>query len=173
MKLYFCAKQKAVAAALAEGRWPQADDLRAHAAACRSCSDLVLVTQSLQQARRQTMQALNPEFVGAASSAALWWRAELRRRYGAVERMAKPIAFAEILALIGVPVGLVGLIVWQWDQITGWLTWLTGSWHVFRSDDLSTLLPATMQVMPLVLIASLGGLILISGLAWFLLTEKE
>jgi hypothetical protein len=175
MKSYFCSQQKTVAAALAQGRWPQAVELQAHAAACRTCNDLVLVTQSLQQARRETMQALNLETGGASgqpSSDALWWRAELRRRYGAVERMTRPIAVVEKLALAWIPLVLVGVIVWQWHQISDWLSWLTDASSAFHPSAPAAI-PGSAQVISLVLILSLGGLILISMLAWFLLTEKE
>ena len=174
MKSYFCTKQKAVAAALREGRWQQATELQAHAARCSSCSDLVLVTQSLQQARRETMQELSQEAAGPtstqASSGALWWRAELRRRYGAVERMTTPIAFAERLALLGIAAALLGLIVWQWRPISGWLT---DASNLFHSSDSAAAIPGTTEVISLVLIVGLGGFILISMLALFLLTEKE
>jgi hypothetical protein len=177
MKSYFCTRQKAVAAALREGRWQKAIELQDHAVRCPSCADLVLVTQTLQQARRETMQALSLEAAGPAaapvSSDALWWRAELRRRYGAVERMTTPIAFAQRLALVGIPAALLGVIVWQWNAITDWLGWLASPLSPFGSWDPATLFQAAIPVLPLVLIVGLGGILVLSGLAWFLLTEKE
>jgi hypothetical protein len=173
MKSFFCGKQKAVAAALREGRWQQATDLQAHAARCSSCGDLVLVTQSLQQARRETMQELSQAASPTstpASSGALWWRAELRRRYGAVERMTTPIAFAERLALLGIAAALLGLIVWQWSPIS---SWLTDASNLFHSSDPAAAISGTTEMLSLVLIVGLGGFILISMLALFLLTEKE
>jgi len=47
-----CAREKEVAELLLRGRWPHAcsAELRAHVAACRACSDLVLVTQNFRSA---------------------------------------------------------------------------------------------------------------------------
>ena len=53
MTLGSCPREKEVADLLHRGHWPQAcpADLRAHVDACRSCSELVLVTQAFQSAR--------------------------------------------------------------------------------------------------------------------------
>ena len=170
MKLFPCSKQKEVRAALREGCWPAGclPALRAHVAGCHQCSDLVLVAQALEQARSETTRETvsGPALV---SPEVLWWRSELRRRSGAIERMTRPVAIAERLALAGVPLALLGLVVWQWNQIIGWLT---DASNLFRPND-AAVLPGTPEVISLVLIASVGGFILISMLALFLLTENE
>ena len=93
-----CGFEKELSLALHDGRWPAACDpaLRAHVAACTACSDLVLVTTTLQSARTAASHAavLPPPGV-------LWWRAQVRRRNGAAERMSRPIVFAEAAAFLG------------------------------------------------------------------------
>lgn len=179
MKSFFCTRQKEITAALESGRWAQATELQTHAASCRTCSDLVLVAQTLQQARHETMHGLSLEPGMAASrlasSGALWWRSELRRRRQAVERVTRPIAFAEKLALMGVPLALLGLIAWQWNKISDWLAWLMAPSNssLLSPGDGGATVPAATGVISMLLIVSLVGFILISGLAWFLLAEKE
>jgi hypothetical protein len=159
MKSYFCAKRKEVAAALREGGWPEACDpaLHAHVTACADCNDLVLVAQTLQQARRETLRGPQP-----ASPGMLWWRSELRLRSKAVDRMTRPVAITETIALISILLAALGLVAWQWNPIAGWL---------FSLDDVST--SGTAGWIPILLVASLGTFVLAWGLALFLTTEKD
>ena len=96
MMLKVCAFEKEVMQLLLRGGWPAAcpDELRAHVAACRSCADMVLVTASFQREREAAVSAARIGTPGA-----LWWRAQLRRRNAAVERIAKPIMGAHLFAL--------------------------------------------------------------------------
>jgi hypothetical protein len=172
MKLKFCAQEKEVAAVLREGRWPAACDpaLRAHAAACRGCSDLVLVAQALQQLRADTMPAAH-----VASPGALWWKAQVRRRNAAVERMSRPIAVVEKVALASTAAAGCGLAVWQRTQIAGWLSWLGDITHskAFRLDALWPAASNPSSGIMVLLIVSLGTFALFGGLAVYWLAEKE
>jgi hypothetical protein len=168
MKLY-CSQQGKVAAALQEKRWPKACDpaLHAHVAQCQICNDLVLVTQVLQQARREMVQEadLRPS---PASAETLWWRSELRQRNRAVERMTRPIAITEKLALVGLALVVVSLAVWQWNQIADWLFSLT---NAFGVDGTSA---ADMTSwMPILLMTSLGAFVVVWGLTLFLSAERD
>jgi len=118
-----CPQEKELAAALAAGRWPQACDagLREHVAGCASCGELVLVMGALLQARSETVAAARLETPGA-----LWWRAELRRRRNALERVRQPLAMAEKLGLAGVLLAAAFLAVWQRSHLAGWFNWLAG-----------------------------------------------
>ncbi len=92
-----CAFEKDLSLALHEGRWPAACDpaLQAHVAACSSCSDLVLVTTALQRARAAATQV-----PALPSPGVLWWRAQVRRRNQAAERMSQPLVFTEAITLV-------------------------------------------------------------------------
>jgi hypothetical protein len=171
MKLFSCKQHEEVTAALGDGRWPAGCSaaLQAHVADCQECSDLVLVAETLRQARSETMHeaVLVPALL---SPETLWWRSEMRLKSEAIERMSKPLAVAEKLGLATIPLALLGLIVWQWRPISGWLT---DASNLFHSSDPAAAIPGTAEVISLMLIVGLGGLILISMLALFLLTEKE
>jgi len=105
-----CSREKELTQLLARGQWPEATplDLRNHVSACRRCGDLVLVTETFRRARI--------EAIGSA------WRAQLRRRTAAVERVGKPILGAQIFALSINLILMVGLVASQARHGLGWLT---------------------------------------------------
>lgn len=159
-----CAREKEVAELLHRGHWPQACtiELRDHVAACRQCSDLVLVTQTFQSARAGTTP------LRLESSGALWWRAQLRRRNAALERINRPILGAYIFALVVALVLGIGVFVWELRH---------GLKPVALVHDLhlSALLPTSLTfegnlwlIIPLA--AALG---LVSGVILYLVTEKQ
>jgi len=96
MKLRACSREKDVSALVLRGQWPEAcaAELRDHVAACRACSDLVLVMQAFRSARTGSSRAAAPGPAGV-----LWWRAQLRRRNAAMEKIGKPILGAQVFAL--------------------------------------------------------------------------
>ncbi|HTC95926.1 MAG TPA: hypothetical protein VK699_20965 [Terriglobales bacterium] len=176
MKLFFCSKQEEVMTVLRQGQWPEGCDqtLHAHVAVCQECNDLVLVTQTLQQARRETMQ--EPGFgPNSATAAMLWWRSELRLRRGAVERMTRPVAVTENFALIGMMIAVVGLATWQWKQIADWLLSLTnlasGNTLYLNDPELGGFGMASW--LPMVLMAGLGTFVVVWGVAVLLLAERD
>lgn len=136
MTPFTCTREREVADALHRGHWPQAcpNELRAHVATCRRCSDLILVTQNLQ-ADRATVQ-LKAQL---PSAGALWWRAQLRRRNANIARVSRPILGAQIFALVITLLGAAGVFAWQVRKgfdISSWLGELP------RAFDFSALLPA-------------------------------
>jgi hypothetical protein len=114
-----CPREREVSQLLSQGAWPQAcpPALRAHVESCRSCADLALITSTFQQARSQAASA-----APLASPGALWWRAQLRRRNAAVERVGKPILGAQIFALA---INLFILVALLASQARNGLAWLT------------------------------------------------
>lgn len=171
--LHFCFQEKEVEAALREGRWPGGCDpaLRSHVDVCRCCNDLVFMAQTLEQARIETAQAAHL----TSPPGVLWWQAQLRLRNGAVERIARPIAVVEKLALVSTVLVALGLAAWQWSQITDWLRWLADLSHsnAFRLDTLWSASSAGGNSILILLIASLGTLALFGGLAVYLVAKKE
>jgi hypothetical protein len=157
MKSYFCSQYDLVEAALRAGHWPEACEpaLRAHVENCASCSDLVLVAQTLGQAHRETTQAAR-----LAAPGILWWRAQLHRRRAAIQSVTRPIAVAEQVAVVVLGLVVVALAMWQHNQVLGWLASVWG--------PLSNLteLPGAMLV-------GLGSILFFGGFAVYLLTAKE
>jgi hypothetical protein len=91
-----CPHQTEVQQLLEQGHWPHAcpPELRAHLSDCRACSELVIVTQAFQQSRAAAAAEVRLPAPGA-----IWWRAQLRRRNAAVERVGRPIFGAYVFAL--------------------------------------------------------------------------
>ena len=68
MSPFTCTREREISLLLRNGYWPQAcpDDLRTHIATCRTCSDLILVTEALQASRKQTADLPRLEAPGAS-----------------------------------------------------------------------------------------------------------
>jgi hypothetical protein len=171
MMLRPCTREKELAEVLARGGWPDgcAPDLRAHAGACRSCGDLVLVTEAFQKARSGAIGAAS-----VPSPGSLWWRAQLRRRTAAVERIGRPILGAQIFALTTCLLVAAVFLASQARRGIGWLTWLEQlpQAGVLHLDVLS---PSTLfgSGWSLLLIPVLATLALLGGVAVYLGTATR
>lgn len=119
-----CEKEREILEAVRAGRWPDRveDPLRAHAACCPVCADALLIAKFLQQE------------VGLAAAEArlpapglVWWKAQLLARRAAAERATQPIAIAEKVACVWGILSLLGMTIWQWPRIYGWMIRLAGS----------------------------------------------
>lgn len=109
MKQLFCPQEERIAGMLARGVDPE---LLAHARSCSRCHDVVFALEALRGSRPAIMMAARP-----VSSGHLWWRAQLRRQSGVVEEIAKPVVWAETLALILILGIVAGFGVWQRAQV--------------------------------------------------------
>src|ERR1700676_4189059 len=165
-----CSYEKELTQALKDGHWPVGcgPELRAHVDACNNCSDLVLVTQTFQLARSESEQA------PYGSPSLLWWRAQLRRRYAATQRVSRPITIAQIFAwLVTVLVGVV-FVATQYRQGLHWAS----RWSELVPARILPLLPTAPsgngQVDPilLLLLSGFGVLLLFSALVVYLASEK-
>ena len=167
-----CSREKEVADLLRRGQWPAAcpPELRAHLSACRSCGDLPLVTESFLQARSEAADTARMSTPGA-----LWWRAQLRRRDAAVERIGKPILGAQIFALAINLFIVVAFLAYQARHGLSWLSWLEQlpqaySLHIENLSQSALLHPgwSLMVLIPAVLtLALLGGVVV------YLASEKQ
>jgi hypothetical protein len=167
MSPFTCPREREVTELLHQGYWPEAspDELRAHVEACRICADLVAVRTAFQAARQQTMPIPHLESAGA-----IWWRAQLRRRNEAIERVGRPILGAQIFALaISVVVG-VAVLAWQGTALKAWFADLPRALH------LDALVPTAFSQsggMASILIPVLATVALLSGVVVYLATEKQ
>ena len=177
MMMRSCPREAEVKALVERGQWPQAcaSELRTHVDSCRSCGELVLVTAAFQRARNHA--------VGAArlgSPGLLWWRAQLRRRNAAVERISRPILSAQIFALAVNLVVAAAVAVWQARHGVAWLTWLEQLPHNVSLQWLTSLVPeglfssgAGLLMSPLVLIFAASTLLLVGGVVAYFASEKQ
>jgi hypothetical protein len=178
MTLRSCTRENEVKELLARGQYPQActPELRAHVTSCHSCSDLVLITRAFQSARVNTAAVAN-----LPSPGLLWWRAQLRRRNAAVERISKPILGAQVFALSVSVLFAVGLVATQATYGLHWLSWFEGvSWpsqlHQAPALHLDALFPAALlnsTASLLVLVPILATLVLLGGVAVYFASEKN
>jgi hypothetical protein len=173
MRFNSCSSEKEVAELIARGQWPQAStpELRAHASACRACGELILVTSAFQRARTQAASAAK-----LSSPGALWWRAQLRRRNAAVERVGKPILGAQIFALAIYLFAAVAFIVSQARHGLNWLSW-AAQLPQLSSLHLEALWPAGLfnpgWGLLVLLIPALATLALLGGVVVYLASEKQ
>lgn len=157
MKSYFCLQQERVTAAVQAGQWPDACDpeLRAHVEGCQTCKDVVLVVRALRQSRNAAIQAPH-----LPSPGLLWWRAQIRRRNVAIERVTRTVAVAEAVAVLLVVVAAIALIEWQHQHLAGWLSSVWGP------------LANVVQV-PGLLMLGVSTLVIFGGVAMYLFKAKE
>ena len=172
MMRYRCPQEDAVADALRQGHWHAgaSDGLQAHARSCAICSEVVFVAQFLRESRAGSLEAASFQSPGA-----LWWRAQLRRRYNEVNRAERPIALVEKLSLICIPLACVGLAAWQWTKVYAWLSWLAGAGRIsdLFTDGIQASVSNSGIWASLLLIAALGTIALVGALAVYLLVQKE
>ncbi|MDR3750966.1 MAG: hypothetical protein P4K94_05710 [Terracidiphilus sp.] len=172
MILRSCPFEKEVAQLLAQGGWPAAcaPELRAHVTSCRSCGDLVLVQQAFQRARAHSTAA-----VPLVSPGVLWWRAQLRRRQAAVERVGRPILGAQIFALAVNLLLVVTFLAYQVRHGLSWLSWIEQLPQSFTLH-LEALWPSALAdsgMSLLVLIPALATLALLSGVVVYLAADRQ
>lgn len=171
MTLRPCPRQPEVQELLASGHWPHAcpAEVRSHLAGCRSCADMVLVTQAFQRSRAATAaQAQLP------APGAIWWRAQLRRRNAAVERVGKPIMGAYVFALSTTVLVAAMFAVSQARHGLRWLDWLAQSQNSadhFQWLNALTLLNPGISLA--VLIPVLATLALLGAVAVYLGAERQ
>ena len=173
-----CSREKEVQESLRRGHWPEGcgEELRAHVEGCRRCDDLVLVTLALRSSRSEAEKA-----VPVVAPGLLWWRAQLRRRNAAVERIAKPIRVAQIFALSVNLVLAVGFLAWQAQHGVRWMSWFSGAgeWGsryvgaLWPSWSLSTFAAMKPEWSLTLLIPVVGALALLSGVVVYLASERQ
>ena len=180
MTLRSCPHEPEIKRLLELGHWPHSSppDLLAHADACRGCRDLILITQTMRNARTATIQS-----VAAAQlppPGVLWWRAQLRRRNAAVERIQRPILGAYIFAFAITLLLTAGVLLtqarpgMQWlSEMGAWLARLTQSQAFHLQTLWSTVTPSRPDASLMYLAPGVAMLVLIGGVVVYLATEKQ
>jgi hypothetical protein len=125
-----CSRTAEVQYLLQLGHWPQAAgaELAEHVRACRRCGEMVLVTQALGMAKARAMDEARVE-----PPALVWWRAQLRRKHEAVQRVERPMR-AQMLMVLAVVCAGLGLAFQLSGGAAAWRSWMsTGAEAVVRS----------------------------------------
>jgi hypothetical protein len=109
-----CPREPEVVDAVTRGDWMQApgdlDDLRAHAASCVACGELVALMHALREDHAVVLRAADVPAAGT-----VWWRATIRARAEAAEKASRPITVAQGVAaasIAGVAAAFAG-IAWR------------------------------------------------------------
>ena len=178
MKLASCGHEKEVRDLIASGQWPAAclPELRAHVSDCRACGDLALVSEAFRRARAESVATARP-----VSPALLMWRAQLRRRNAAVERLGRPLLGAQIFAFVVVAVAALGFLGFEarsgdeWLTLAYWRDWFTQLPRVavVQWESLSAGASAGAGWGWMVLASALATLILLGSVAVYLATDKS
>ncbi len=156
-----CSRTAEVQELLRLGHWPQAaGELEAHVRGCRRCSEMVLVTQALAVAKASSMNEARVE-----PPALVWWRAQLRRKHEAVQRVERPMRAQMLVVLAVVCVGVV-LAFRLSGGAAAWRSWMSaGAEAVVRSGV------GSLGVG--LVVASAVALAMMAGLAVYLTLERK
>ncbi len=169
-----CARHSEIKSLLERGSWPAAatPDLRAHASDCQSCAQLVLLTQAFRQDRISAQTAAAPRL---EAPGVLWWRAQLRRRNSAIERLQRPFFGAQIFAVGLSLIAAVVFLAWQSKQGLAWLTDFPRSLHL-EAFHFEALVPAQFQSplgLTALIVAVLALIAVLSGAVAYSTSEKR
>ncbi len=113
-----CSREQDVINAIVTGRWPDRCDeaLRAHAVDCKVCRELVEVASVLRLDRDAMHEGMN-----LPSAGQVWWRAAIRARLEASQRVARPFSWlfgASLACAAGLAIALIQLL---WSPVqTAW-----------------------------------------------------
>jgi hypothetical protein len=110
MKLFGCKHERAAWNAALSGKWDP--ELRAHAACCRVCREVALVTSSLAR--------LPDSAVGLPDPRLLWWRERWLRSREA-ERALKPVAVFQRVALVAAMLAAAAVAAAGLPALAGWV----------------------------------------------------
>jgi len=163
--LSICENEPAILEAVRLGRW--SEDLQAHLASCPACSDAALAAKFLASIQDTDLAAAR-----VPASGWMWWRAQLQAKQAAAERAVQPIRFVEQASLACAALSIVGLSLWNWSAIRGWLSTLGGSWRL-ADFSAQAFLAALWAKSDLLILGSAGALVLLGGLVAYLLWAEE
>ena len=115
MKLIECPRESDVLDAVASEKWPNrvGPELASHVASCRVCADVVAVARAIQADHHAVWADAS-----IPSSGQVWWRAEMRVRQEAVRQASRPLAIAQIVAVLAAfaIAGVAGWLAWTWNR---------------------------------------------------------
>lgn len=165
-----CPREAEVSAILHRGYWPHAcePELRKHVESCDRCASQLLVLHAFQSARAEAVHVAR---VGHPNL--LWWRAQLRRRNEALERVAKPVATAHIFALcvslLAAAAGVGSLL----RNGVDWSSWLPSSSSISQLDALSFFASIKADWGLFLPLTGLGTIVLLSAVVLYLASDRS
>ena len=101
-----CDRELEILRAIEARHWPERcdEELRAHAASCESCADLVDVATALTDDRDAAIHAAH-----VPSSGLVWWRTQLRARQDAARTARRVMSVIQAVVVV-IAVGIIAAI---------------------------------------------------------------
>ena len=126
MKLPFCPYEEKVVELLRRDSGLESADpkLTAHLKTCSRCGDILLTSRIFKQGHSERMLQAH-----TGSPHFLWWKAQLRLRNSTIEKVTKPLALAEKLALACLLCIVAGIGYWQWQALGRWIDRISNSFE--------------------------------------------
>jgi hypothetical protein len=122
MKPVACEREREVLGALLARRWDDPDhgELRAHAAACLACSEVVAIAELMAGDREESLREVHVPAAGQ-----VWWRAAIRAQADAARAARRPIIWLQGIAgacAVGAGAALVG-VAWRSIREAAFRVW--------------------------------------------------
>jgi len=172
MKLGHCSRENEVATALKNGYWPEGCDpeLRDHVASCNNCSDTVMIKAAFRGALAASRSEAHLDTPGI-----IWWRAQLRRRHAALERVGKPVTFAHLFALTLCIVAALGFAAIQVRDAGGWLSLLDRFTDAVaaHSDTASSFASTVQDWNMMLLLPCVAAIALLGSVVVYLASDRS
>ena len=175
-----CPRQAELQSIVRRGHWPQACDpeLRRHVETCRTCAEQLLVQHAFHAARAQAMHAARGHYPNLLHPNLLWWRAQLRRRNNALERVSRPITTAQVFAFCISILAAAALLRSQIGRAFNWSSWFPQSSFSQSStathfDALSFFTSITTDWGLLLPLIGLGTVLLLSAVVVYLASDRS
>jgi hypothetical protein len=143
-------------------------DLEQHVADCPVCSEVAFTARLLNQ-----MRATDEVESRIPDSGLMWWKAQLLAKREAGEKATQPINLIERFACAWAAVCVIGVCVWQWHAIRGWLVSFANGGRKWSDASVSGFFYYFSRVLgPTALETSLSsgsGLLIVAGAGILLL----
>jgi hypothetical protein len=169
-----CAHETEVVQAVLSRQWPEACDpsLRAHAAACPVCREVVAVSALLREDYEQGRDTIARRDVPLPSAGQIWWRAAVRARADAERTATRPLVWgygAVAACAIGLMVAGIGALWPPLRPAAGQALWPALLPALDRVASLAWWVPpSTLTAADAVLAALKAQLPFVLGVAAFL-----
>ncbi len=160
MKRVECELEADVLSAVLQSRWPDRVDesLRAHAAGCEICADVIAIAGAIDE-DRDTLRAA----AVVPDSGRVWWTAQMRARREAAAAASRPITAAQVIAL-ACAMGLLGACFGA-----------TSAWFQAALRRIQAILPSAMALFAGhgLLILAMAAMVVVLPAAIYLATLRD
>jgi hypothetical protein len=159
MKPAGCDREREVLVAVLERQWEQCDhdELRAHAAACPACSEILSIAELMAGDRDVSLREVRVPAAGQ-----IWWRAAIRAQADAARAARRPMLWLQGIAgacILGAGAALVGV---AWRSIREAAVWAWAFFPIPQDLQLGGIGPALVETfLPAIVLSLLAAAFLI------------